>query len=316
MRTVRFYDRVGLLQPSARTEAGYRLYTEADFLRLQQILALKFLGFSLEEIRYCLQVGPTSLKEALALQKAMMCEKRAQLNAVIQAIAETEALLDGNGHDWEAIVHVIQVMHMEQTNDWRKKYFTDEQLKQMEDLSKQSYSEEAQAKLAEWGKNWSEADQERANQQWGALIGELKRLVAERRRPHRARGAGAGRAMDGDGRAVHTRRRGGDGGLEEDDGGQHARGNALSALLWQGGGHVPRKNAGDVSRAPGPAVTLCLAARKGGGGICSAAFQAAKRDVAGKAAPPGATVAGANRLAAKMAALQGLPCPTGFCEAL
>jgi DNA-binding transcriptional MerR regulator len=178
VRTVRFYDRVGLLQPSARTESGYRLYTDADFFRLQQILALKFLGFSLEEIRYCMQVGPTSLKEALALQKAMMCEKRAQLNAVIQAISETEALLQGNGHDWEAIVRVIQVMHMEQTNDWRKKYFTDEQLKQMEDLSKQSYSEEAQAKIAEWGKNWSEADQERANQQWGALIGELKRLVA------------------------------------------------------------------------------------------------------------------------------------------
>ena len=45
---------------------------------------------------------------------------------------------------------------MEQTDDWRKKYFTDEQLKQMEDLSKQ-YSEEAQRKIAAWGKNWTEA---------------------------------------------------------------------------------------------------------------------------------------------------------------
>ena len=88
MRTVRFYDRVGLLQPSAHTEAGYRLYTEADFFRLQQILALKFLGFSLEEIKYCLQVGPTTLKASLALQKAMMQEKRRQLDDVIQAIAE------------------------------------------------------------------------------------------------------------------------------------------------------------------------------------------------------------------------------------
>ena len=178
VRTVRFYDRVGLLQPSAHTEAGYRLYTEADFFRLQQILALKFLGFSLEEIKYCLQVGPTTLKASLALQKAMMQEKRRQLDDVIQAIAEAEGLLTGNGHDWEAIVRVIQVMHMEQTDDWRKKYFTDEQLKQMEDLSKQSYSEEAQQKIAAWGKNWTEADQERATQQWNALIGELKRLVA------------------------------------------------------------------------------------------------------------------------------------------
>lgn len=183
VRTLRFYDRVGLLEPSARTEAGYRLYTDADFFRLQQILALKFLGFALEEIKYCLQVGPTSLKEALALQKAMMREKRRQLESVIQAITRAETLLDGNGHDWEAIIQVIEVMHMEQTNDWRKKYFTDEQLKQMEDLSKQSYSEEAQKKIAEWGQNWTEADQERANQQWAALIGELKRLVASGQDP-------------------------------------------------------------------------------------------------------------------------------------
>ncbi|HEY7347939.1 MAG TPA: MerR family transcriptional regulator [Ktedonobacterales bacterium] len=183
VRALRFYDRLGLLQPSAHTEAGYRLYTDADFFRLQQILALKFLGFALEEIKYCLQVGPTSLKETLALQKAMMQEKRARLESVIQAISETEPLLQGNGHDWEAIIHVIQVMHMEQTNDWRKKYFTDEQLKQMEELSKQSYSEEARQKLAEWGKNWTEADQERANQQWAALIAELKRLVASSQDP-------------------------------------------------------------------------------------------------------------------------------------
>jgi DNA-binding transcriptional MerR regulator len=183
VRTLRFYDRMGLLQPSARTEAGYRQYTDADFFRLQQILALKFLGFALEEIKYCLQVGPTSLKEALALQKAMMREKRRQLESVIQAITRAETLLDGNGHDWEAIIQVIEVMHMEETNDWRKKYFTDEQLKQMDDLSKQSYSEEARQKLAEWGKDWTEADQERASQQWAALIAELKRLVASGQDP-------------------------------------------------------------------------------------------------------------------------------------
>ena len=51
VRTLRYYDRVGLLRPAQHTEAGYRLYTDADLVRLQQILALKFLGFSLEEIK-------------------------------------------------------------------------------------------------------------------------------------------------------------------------------------------------------------------------------------------------------------------------
>ncbi len=183
VRTLRFYDRMGLLAPSGHTESGYRLYTDADLFRLQRILALKFLGFSLDEIKQCLHVGPTSLKESLALQKAMMREKRNQLDVIIQAITETEAILQGNGHDWEAIVRVIRVMQMQQTNDWRKKYFTDEQLQQMEAQSKQYYTEEQRAKLAAWGKNWSEADQERANQRWGALIAELKRLVAAGQEP-------------------------------------------------------------------------------------------------------------------------------------
>ncbi|MGH2509988.1 MAG: MerR family transcriptional regulator, partial [Ktedonobacteraceae bacterium] len=66
VRTLRYYDREGLLSPSAHTQAGHRLYSNADLARLQQILALKFLGFSLDEIRHCLCVGPTSLREALA----------------------------------------------------------------------------------------------------------------------------------------------------------------------------------------------------------------------------------------------------------
>ncbi len=70
-----------------------RRYTDADLLRLQQILALKFLGFSLEEIKHCLQIGPTVLQESLSLQKAMMQEKRTQLDNIIQAIEETEQLL-------------------------------------------------------------------------------------------------------------------------------------------------------------------------------------------------------------------------------
>lgn len=178
VRTLRFYDEVGLLSPTSHTEAGYRLYTDRDFLRLQQILALKFLGFSLDEIKRCLQVGPTVLREALALQKAMMQERREQLDAVIAAIDETRSQLQTNQQEWESIVRVIRVIQMSQTSDWRKKYFSDAQLQQMEELSRQSYSEEQRAKLAEWGKDWSEEDQRLATQRWDAFIAGLKSLVA------------------------------------------------------------------------------------------------------------------------------------------
>ncbi len=65
VRTLRYYDREGLLAPSQRTEAGYRLYTDGGLARLEQILALKFLGFSLDEIRVYLDASPQGLEEAL-----------------------------------------------------------------------------------------------------------------------------------------------------------------------------------------------------------------------------------------------------------
>ena len=123
VRTLRYYDKIRLLSPSQYTESGYRLYTSRDFLRLQNILALKFLGFSLEEIRVLLQTGPKRLEEVLAQQKAMMEEKRDQLETIIQAIGETERLLHTNRCNWESIVKVIQVIQMGQHNEhWTAKY--------------------------------------------------------------------------------------------------------------------------------------------------------------------------------------------------
>jgi len=55
VRTLHHYDRLGLLSPSGRTDAGYRLYSDRDLLRLEQILALKFIGFPLAEIRKLLK---------------------------------------------------------------------------------------------------------------------------------------------------------------------------------------------------------------------------------------------------------------------
>ena len=51
VRTLRFYDQIGLFSPSEHSDAGHRLYNEADLSRLQQILSLKELGLTLEEIR-------------------------------------------------------------------------------------------------------------------------------------------------------------------------------------------------------------------------------------------------------------------------
>ena len=51
IRTIRYYDQKNLLKPAVRTKGGARRYTEQDFAKLQQILLLKYLGFSLNDIR-------------------------------------------------------------------------------------------------------------------------------------------------------------------------------------------------------------------------------------------------------------------------
>jgi DNA-binding transcriptional MerR regulator len=175
---LRYYDKAGLLSPSRYTEAGYRLYSDDDLLTLQQILALKFLGFSLEEIKGCLRSGPQRLQEVLALQKMMMYERRVQLDSIIQALGETEKLLQERQCDWNAIVRVIRVLQMEQNKEWVNKYFTPEQQQVMKQLSEQSYSPAAKQKMAQRSE-WTEENQRRADQQWGAVQAEVRHLTAE-----------------------------------------------------------------------------------------------------------------------------------------
>ncbi|MBA8796136.1 DNA-binding transcriptional MerR regulator [Friedmanniella endophytica] len=55
IRTLRHYDEVGLVPPSARSAGGFRLYTEADVDRIRTIRRMKPLGFSLEEMRQLLE---------------------------------------------------------------------------------------------------------------------------------------------------------------------------------------------------------------------------------------------------------------------
>jgi DNA-binding transcriptional MerR regulator len=65
VRTLHHYDAIGLLKPSGRTEAGYRLYTERDILRLEQIVLLRGIGLSLAEITGVLAGSPEQLRQVL-----------------------------------------------------------------------------------------------------------------------------------------------------------------------------------------------------------------------------------------------------------
>lgn len=178
VRTLRYYDAIGLLSPSERTDTGYRLYADEDLRRLQQILALRFLGFPLDEIARFL-AAPQSLQTALAQQKAMLREWRQRLDRVVRAIEGAERLGDDARCDWDAVVGVIRAIQMEQNRDWTRKYFTEDQKQTMDELTSAAYADRAKQRLQEvhGGRTWAEEDQRRVDARYNALYAGVRRLV-------------------------------------------------------------------------------------------------------------------------------------------
>lgn len=100
VRTLHHYDELGLLSPSERSEAGYRLYTQADLQRLQQVLFFRELEFPLEEIRRILGDPSFDLRSALRMQRRLLSERAARLDALVGAVdAALDALEKGRPMD-------------------------------------------------------------------------------------------------------------------------------------------------------------------------------------------------------------------------
>lgn len=116
IRTIRFYDGKGLLKPSTLSEAGYRIYTDEDFAKLQVILTLKYLGFSLEDIAAMAiteNTGIHGLSNSLGLQLEIVKNKIEHLQLMEKSIIEAKKVIEEEELDWSKIVHLIHVTNME-----------------------------------------------------------------------------------------------------------------------------------------------------------------------------------------------------------
>lgn len=118
LRTVRFYDKKNILKPSYVNKNGARFYTDTDFVRLQQILLLKYLGFSLEEIREMLieENDNHFLLNSLALQKKLVLERAEQFQMIAATIDNTVSTIENNKQvDWSNMLDLIHLTNMEQS---------------------------------------------------------------------------------------------------------------------------------------------------------------------------------------------------------
>ena len=110
-RTIRYYDKIGLLKPSFVMENGYRQYSDLDLLKLQKILSLKHLGFSIEEI-FPMVMDNTNLKESFELQIDLIEDKMSHLQSLKDALKRAS---QSSNLSWNMILSLVQLSN-EETN--------------------------------------------------------------------------------------------------------------------------------------------------------------------------------------------------------
>lgn len=151
VRTLQYYDRIGVLEPTDKTDAQHRLYERKDLLKLQQILTLKQLGFSLKEIKQMIHHPNYDLREALEAQKRALDDQIQQLQAVSSAMAQAMDVLDATDTwDWDTVQTIIQGTTDRQYLDWIRQYFSDEQVTQLMNRASQISPQELQQSQEKW----------------------------------------------------------------------------------------------------------------------------------------------------------------------
>jgi MerR family transcriptional regulator, thiopeptide resistance regulator len=181
VRTLHHYDRMGLLR-ARRTGAGYRVYREADLERLEQIVALKFVGLPLKRIKTLLDRDNLELAEALPRQRLVLEEKRRLIDRAINAIRDAErTLAKGQRPDAAVLKKIIEVIEMQENAKWSERYYSQEALSK---LKQREWTPEMQAEMT---KKWTDlyrqveaaidleedpagAKAQALAGQWGALI--------------------------------------------------------------------------------------------------------------------------------------------------
>jgi DNA-binding transcriptional MerR regulator len=184
VRTLHHYDSIGVLAPSARSEAGYRLYSYEDLERLQEVLVWRALGFPLAEIRALLDEPAYDRGSALRRQRQLVSVELERLGGVARAI---DAALAAHEHDTtmkeESMFDGFDAAQYE--DEVRERWGHTEAYRESARRTA-SYGED------DWGRIAAEADG--VNDAFAALLadgaapdGDAARAVAERHREHISR---------------------------------------------------------------------------------------------------------------------------------
>lgn len=131
VRTLHYYDEIGLLKPDKDAKSRHRMYTDEDIFTLHKIISLKNLGMNLEQIRGILNKDRFDLntKETLELEKRILSRKIKQMEKSIHVIDHILELLEEEGEiDSTILMSLVRSLQTEdEQKEWMKKY-VDEQI--------------------------------------------------------------------------------------------------------------------------------------------------------------------------------------------
>ncbi len=155
IRTLRYYDEIGLLKPTELTEAGYRLYDNKALEKLQEIMFFRELEIPLMDIKKIMDDPDYDKEQALLAQKSLLEQKRNRLNGIIELITDvmkgvnTMSFGVFNNEEIQKIVnHTLECMSKESLNEQVLKYGSMEKYK--EHLVSGFANEQATADLLKW----------------------------------------------------------------------------------------------------------------------------------------------------------------------
>lgn len=155
IRTLRYYDEIGLLKPTELTEAGYRLYDNKALEKLQEIMFFRELEIPLMDIKKIMENPNYDKEQVLLAQKSFLERKRNRLNGIIELI--TDVMKGVNTMSFEAfnnddiqkmLDHTLETMSKEALDEQVAKYGSKE--KYREYLASGFANEQAMADLVKW----------------------------------------------------------------------------------------------------------------------------------------------------------------------
>lgn len=155
IRTLRYYDEIGLLKPTELTEAGYRLYDNKALEKLQEIMFFRELDIPLIDIKKIMDNPNYDKEQTLSAQKSLLEQKRNRLNGIIELITDVMKGVNtmsfgafSNEEVQKMVNHTLECMSKESLDEQVQKYGGMEKYK--EHLVSGFANEQAVADLLKW----------------------------------------------------------------------------------------------------------------------------------------------------------------------